>query len=321
MLPQNSSANCRPQNFPKMEGCALSRPIRERGHDGACPSRARYFGDFSANGEVMCRLTMAPGAGGDKRGNLESARQTAHPKMRFDAGDGCDMTTPFTCGLTRALAVCLLSVKSVRSAAMSDQEPTTSPSSDAELVLRLKQRDPEAMEALVRAHGAKLFGVACQFLRDETAAQDVVQEALLSVWNKIGSFEGRSSLTSWLYRVTANAALMRLRKEKRHQMDISIDSDKEDAAYRPLQLEDTRPLPSGALQGDELKAQIQAAIDRLPEPYRSVVLLKDVEEFSLEEIAELTHASIAAVKSRLHRARLTLRETLLPYLQARVEER
>jgi RNA polymerase sigma-70 factor (ECF subfamily) len=202
---------------------------------------------------------------------------------------------------------------------MSDSELTTRFNSDAELVRRLKQRDPSAMEALVRAHGAKLFGVACQLLRNETAAQDVVQEALLSVWNKIESFQGRSSLTSWLYRVTANAALMRLRKEKRHQMDVSIDGEKEPDAYRPLQLEDMRSLPSDALQGEELKAQIQAAIDRLPEPYRSVVLLKDVEDFSLEEIAALTHASVPAVKSRLHRARLTLRQTLLPYLQARVE--
>jgi RNA polymerase sigma-70 factor (ECF subfamily) len=203
---------------------------------------------------------------------------------------------------------------------MNPGDATSSNVNDAELVRRLKQRDPDAMETLVHAHGSKLYGVAFQFVRNETAAQDVVQEALLSVWNKIGSFEGRSSFTSWLYRVTANAALMRLRKEKRRQMDVSIDGDEEEQAYRPLQLQDTRPLPSGALQGEELKAQIQAAIDRLPEPYRSVVLLKDVEGFSLEEIAELTNASVPAVKSRLHRARLTLREALLPYLQGRIDK-
>lgn len=219
------------------------------------------------------------------------------------------------------MGMSLLGGATIRFSAMNSSEPTTNNVTDADLVRRLKQRDADAMEALVRAHGSKLYGVAFQFMRNETAAQDVVQEALLSVWNKIGSFEGRSSFTSWLYRVTANAALMKLRKEKKRQMDVSIDGDKEDDAYRPLQLEDTRPLPDSALQGEELKAKIQAAIDRLPEPYRSVVLLKDVEEFSLEEIAELTNASVPAVKSRLHRARLTLRETLLPYLQAQPEKK
>ncbi len=230
------------------------------------------------------------------------------------------MAATFNCGLTRMMGMSLLGGATSRFSAMKSSEPTTPNANDADLVRRLKQRDPDAMEALVRAHGSKLYGVAFQFMRNETAAQDVVQEALLSVWHKIATFEGRSSFTSWLYRVTANAALMKLRKEKRHQMDVSIDGNKDDDAYRPLQLEDARPLPSGVLQGEELKARIQSAIDRLPEPYRSVVLLKDVEEFSLEEIAELTRASVPAVKSRLHRARLTLREALLPYLQARAEK-
>src|ERR1043166_1538112 len=87
--------------------------------------------------------------------------------------------------------------------------------SDTELVARLKQRDKHALEDLVRIHGAKLYGVALQFMRNETDAQDVVQEALVSIWKRIDSFEGGSAFTSGLYRVTANSALVARRKPRK----------------------------------------------------------------------------------------------------------
>jgi RNA polymerase sigma-70 factor, ECF subfamily len=190
--------------------------------------------------------------------------------------------------------------------------------SDAQLVARLKQRDKSSLEELVQIHGAKMYGVALQFMRNEHDAREVVQDALVSIWNKVGSFEGKSAFTSWIYRVTANAALMTLRKRKRRENDVSLDttaSDDDDVPLPALRLSDKGPLPDKAAMTDELGEQVRAAIDQLPEPYRMVVLLRDVEELPMNEVMDATGLSEPALKSRLHRARLALREALLPYLK------
>jgi RNA polymerase sigma-70 factor (ECF subfamily) len=142
-----------------------------------------------------------------------------------------------------------------------------------------------------------------------------MQDALLTVWTRIGSFESRSAFTSWLYRVTANAALMALRKQRRRFAEISTDDAENAGALPPLELSDPGQTPGDALQRRELSELVYAAIEQLPEPYRTTVRLRDVEELSIEEVAELTGATVAAAKTRLHRARLTLRERLLPLLK------
>jgi len=190
--------------------------------------------------------------------------------------------------------------------------------SDAQLVARLKQRDRSALEQLIQLHGAKMYGVALQFMRNEHDAREVMQDALVSIWNKIGSFEGKSAFTSWIYRVTANAGLMALRKKKRHENDVSLDatsSEDDDGPVPALRLSDQGPLPDKVAMTGELGEQVRAAIDRLPEPYRMVVLLRDVEELPMNEVMDATGLSEPALKSRLHRARLALREALLPYLK------
>ena len=179
---------------------------------------------------------------------------------------------------------------------------------------RLKQRDKSALDDLVQVHGAKLYGVALQFMRNDSDAQEVMQDALVSIWNKIDSFEGRSAFTSWLYRVTANTALMALRKRKRREYDVSLDDAGTDAPGAVRGLSAPTELPDRALLHGELGERVRALIDGLPEAYRFVVLLRDVEELSLEEIAQTTGLSQSAIKSRLHRGRLMLREALLPYL-------
>jgi RNA polymerase sigma-70 factor, ECF subfamily len=189
---------------------------------------------------------------------------------------------------------------------------------DATLVARLKQRDRSALEELIQVHGAKMYGVALQFMRNEYDAREVMQDALVSIWNKIGSFEGKSAFTSWIYRVTANAGLMALRKKKRHENDVSLDttaSDDDDTPLPALRLSDKGPLPDKVAMTEELGRQVRAAIDQLPEPYRVAVLLRDVEELPMNEVMEATGLSEPALKSRLHRARLALREALLPYLK------
>src|SRR5258708_17216422 len=144
---------------------------------------------------------------------------------------------------------------------------------DVQVVARLKQRDKAALEELVHLHGAKMYGVALQFMRNESDAHEVMQDALVSIWNKIGSFQGKSAFTSWIYRVTANAGLMALRKKKRHENDISLDatlSDDDDTPLPALRLKDNGPLPDVEVMTGELGQQVRAAIDELPEPYRVV---------------------------------------------------
>lgn len=186
---------------------------------------------------------------------------------------------------------------------------------DAALVERLKSRDKSAMDDLVRIHGSKLYGLALQITRNEDNAQEVMQDALLQIWNKIGLFEGRSAFSSWMYRVTANAALMRLRKEKKFEHNVALDETGSDTDLPIIQLPDPGEQPDAAAQRLELGDRVRAAIDALPEPYRTTVLLSDVDGMSLAELSEATDASVAAVKSRLHRGRLALRKVLEPYLK------
>ncbi|HUK83261.1 MAG TPA: sigma-70 family RNA polymerase sigma factor [Verrucomicrobiae bacterium] len=189
---------------------------------------------------------------------------------------------------------------------------------DAALVQRLKARDKSAMEELLRRHGPKMFGVAMQIMRNETAAQEVMQDALITVWNKAGSFEGRSAFTSWLYRVTANAALMKLRKDKKLEHNVPLETYGGDSELPVLQLADPSANPVASVTGGELSDHVRAAIDALPEPYRTTVLLADVEEMSMDEVAAAMESTVPAVKSRLHRARLALRKELTPYLKDQV---
>lgn len=185
---------------------------------------------------------------------------------------------------------------------------------DNTLVKRLQARDPAALNDLLAVHGGRLYGVALQITRNDVAAQEVVQDALITIWQKIDSFEGRSAFSTWLYRVTANAALMKLRKNKKFDRQISLDNADEDD-IPTLQLPDTGDSPDRSLVRGELGDKVRLAIDALPEPYRTTVMLADVDELSMDDVAETMGVSVPAVKSRLHRGRLALRKALEPYLR------
>ncbi len=189
------------------------------------------------------------------------------------------------------------------------------PQQDAALVERLKARDKNALEDLLRLHGSKLYGVALQITRNETDAQDVMQDALITIWNKIGTFESRSSFSTWLYRVTANAALMRLRKNKKFEQNVPLEDTGPDHDLPTIQLADPGESPDATVQRDELGDRVRRAIEALEEPYRTTVQLADVDDMSMEEIAATMGVTVPAVKSRLHRARLALRKALEPYLK------
>lgn len=188
-------------------------------------------------------------------------------------------------------------------------------SHEAAFVAALRQGDADAYEQLLQQFEEKIYKLAFRFTRNTADAEEVVQNVFLQIFRKIGEFQGNSALSSWIYRVTANAALMLLRKNKNSKVTDSL----EDAL--PEYLEDghaaTRepawnPLPDERVLSQQVLDRIDAAAGELPPEYRIVFVLRDIEGMSNEEVAEALNLSVAAVKSRLHRARLYLRKQLAP---------
>jgi RNA polymerase sigma-70 factor (ECF subfamily) len=179
----------------------------------------------------------------------------------------------------------------------------------------LQAGDDAAYEKLVREHSGRMLSVARRFLREEDDARDAVQDAFVSAFRAIGNFEGGARISTWLHRIVVNAALMKLRTRRR-KPEESIDD------LLPTWSEDGRPAEPAApwsaerlLDRDRVRGLVQGGIDQLPDSYREVILLRDIEELDTAEAAEMLGISSNAVKTRLHRARQALRETLDPALR------
>jgi RNA polymerase sigma-70 factor, ECF subfamily len=187
---------------------------------------------------------------------------------------------------------------------------------DAVLVARLRQRDAAAFEQLVRTEGPRMLAVAKRFLQNDDDAADAVQEAFVSAYRSIGNFAAESKLSTWLHRVVVNAALMRLRSRKR-KPEVSIES------LLPQFLADGHqakssvkwPETSQLLERRETLELVRRLIDRLPDGYREVILIRDIDGLSTEETANLLGLTNSAVKVRLHRARQALRTLLDPHMR------
>jgi len=194
------------------------------------------------------------------------------------------------------------------------------PVSDEELVARARAKDFGAFEQLLDRYEDKIFRLAYRFVRNETEAKEVLQDTFLSIWRKLDTFKGDSQFGSWLYRVAANTALMRLRAQRRHP---EVSTEELPAGYLdtfgalPPTGENWAKRPDDELQSDELRRHIQSAVDTLPEIYRTVFMLRDVEGLSTEETAEILDISVPTVKTRLHRARIALRDTITSYFNKR----
>jgi RNA polymerase sigma-70 factor (ECF subfamily) len=149
-------------------------------------------------------------------------------------------------------------------------------------------------------------------LGNEADAEDVAQEALLKALKYLRTFRGECKFSTWLIQIALNESRMRLRKDRRHlyeSMDEGLQSD--DGDYIPRDFADWREIPSESLERTELREALQRAMAALPEKYRSVLMLRDVEQLSTEESAKLLGITIASVKTRLSRARLRMRDLLL----------
>jgi RNA polymerase sigma-70 factor (ECF subfamily) len=186
-------------------------------------------------------------------------------------------------------------------------------SDDAELVARLKAGDQRAYAQLVEDHASKIYRLALRMMGNDADAEDVLQETFLSAFKSIDRFESRSSLSTWLYRIASNAALMRLRRVEPEQVSVDEPIERDDGDEVPRQLFDFCCLPEEVLLQDEARAEMERAVEELPPSLRGVFVLRDIEGLSTEETAHALDLSISAVKSRLMRARLKLRERLSQY--------
>jgi RNA polymerase sigma-70 factor, ECF subfamily len=192
-----------------------------------------------------------------------------------------------------------------------DGPAAVEPIGEKELVERLRAGDDEAYEQLVREHSGRMLAVARRILGNDEDAGDAVQEAFLSAFRSLDKFEGGSKLSTWLHRITVNASLMKLRRDRRKPMRAIEDllprfNEVGHVANRGPNL------PSGdeVLRSEETRALVRAKIDELPDDYRIVLVLRDIEGLDTQQTATYLDITSAAVKTRLHRARQALRTLL-----------
>ena len=185
----------------------------------------------------------------------------------------------------------------------------STPETDEQLVRKAQQEDERAFGELVHRYESKVYSLALKMLRNPEDAEDVLQDTFLRAYRGIKSFQGDSTFSTWIYRITANSALMRLRRK--HLPTVSIDDA--DERETPINIADWAPGPVEQLLNQETQQAMNQAIESLPPEFRQVFVLRDIEELSNSEVAEILDLSVAAVKSRLHRARLKVRDRLAPF--------
>jgi len=185
--------------------------------------------------------------------------------------------------------------------------------SQAELVRRACEGDREAFYCLVRPCERAVYVAAVSILNNPADAEEVAQEAVLKALSNLTGFRGEAKFSTWLIQITINEARLRLRKDRRHLYE-SVDEQRTDdeGEYSPKDFADWRAVPSEALQREELREALKRAIAALPLKYREVLILRDVQNRSTEETAEILGITEGNVKTRLLRARLQMRDALAP---------
>ncbi len=189
------------------------------------------------------------------------------------------------------------------------------------LTERIRAGDEQAFESLVRQFGGRMLAVARRYLKCEEDSDDAVQDALISAFRSFDSFEGNSALATWLHRIVVNACLMKLRARSRRQT-VPLDDllpTFDETGHHSSPVKPWTDQVYSRLASVETRALVRACIDRLPEPYRAVLLLRDIEEFDTEQTAHVLAISQANVKTRLHRARQALRTLLEPLFRTEGE--
>lgn len=185
----------------------------------------------------------------------------------------------------------------------------------------IKAGDRAEFARMVDLYSNQIYRMALKMLNDPQDAEDVLQETFIKALRSISTFEGRASFSTWLYRIAVNEALMILRKRRQDTVSIDEQPEDEEGESEPIQIVDWCCLPENELMGGESRKFLDQAVQRLSPALRSVFVLRDVEGLSVRDTAEALGISEAAVKTRLLRARLRLREDLSAYFGDRMAEK
>lgn len=191
--------------------------------------------------------------------------------------------------------------------------PKTDLTTEAQLIAQVCAGDREAFYALVQPCERSIFAAAMSILNNPADAEEAAQEAVLKALAAISRFRGEAKFSTWVIQITINEARLKLRKDRRHLYE-STDEEKTDEQgdYFPKDYADWREIPSEALQRKELREALKRALDSLPQKYREVLILRDVQHMSIQETAQALGITEGSVKTRLLRARFQMRDALAP---------
>lgn len=183
----------------------------------------------------------------------------------------------------------------------------------------LRNGDRAEFARLVEAYSPLIYRLGMKMMNNPQDAEDILQETFIKAYHHFENFNGRSKISTWLYRIATNQALMHLRRKRPDAISVNEPWENETAEQEPLQIVDWCCLPEGELMSDEARGYLDQAVDRLPASLRMVFLLREIDGLSTRETAEVLDLSEGAVKTRLSRARLRLREELSSYFGERLE--
>ncbi len=181
--------------------------------------------------------------------------------------------------------------------------------SDLDLIQEFREGSQSSFEELLSRYSNKVFSLASRLTRNSEDAEEVLQDVFVTVHRKIASFEGKSSFSSWLYRVTVNAAFMKLRKRRQDHSIPLEDIVQQQHSPAALKSPESAYVDAQSIRNEMLEA-LETAIRRLPDDYRPVFILRDVDGLTSREVGRILDLTVPAVKSRLHRSRLMLRRRL-----------
>lgn len=185
---------------------------------------------------------------------------------------------------------------------------------EALLLANAKNGDEKAFTEIFHRYDDIVYSFAFKVCRNEEKAKETLQDTFVNVFRKLHQFDGKSKFSTWLYSIVANNCLMKRRQKQIEKRGFSLDAATGEQTEESNEPVSTEYSPLTHLMNDELKAQLDTAIQKLPLEYRIVFVLRDMEEKSTEDVAAILHLSVPAVKSRLHRARAFLREQLYQYV-------
>ena len=192
---------------------------------------------------------------------------------------------------------------------------------EAQMIAAILAGDRELYHQLIQPYELSVYRMALSFVKNETEAEDVAQEAFLKSFRDLANFRGESKFSTWLISITLNEARRRLRRQNTIRMESLDEPPEEGGKVSPALLRDWREIPSEALERRETRELLQKAIEELSPIYREVLVLRDIEELSIEETASALSISISSVKVRLHRARIMLQKELAPKLKLAIPKK